>query len=133
MKHWKERFFTREIMAYIIVGIITTGINIISYDFLCNRLHISNLLANGGAWLFSVIFAFFANDRIVFRNMEGKNSWGMRLTQFLLARGASLLVDEMGMLLLVDVVHVNNLISKAVMNVIIVILNYILSKKIIFR
>ncbi|MEG1459461.1 MAG: GtrA family protein, partial [Acetivibrio sp.] len=118
---------------YIIVGIITTGINIISYDFLCNRLHISNLLANGGAWLFSVMFAFFANDRIVFKNMEGKNSWGMRLTQFLLARGASLLVDEMGMLLLVDVVHVNNLISKAVMNVIIVILNYILSKKIIFR
>ncbi|MEG2441287.1 MAG: GtrA family protein [Acetivibrio sp.] len=133
MKHWKERFFTREIMAYIIVGIITTGINIISYDLLCNRLHISNLLANGGAWLFSVMFAFFANDRIVFKNMEGKNSWGMRLTQFLLARGASLLVDEMGMLLLVDVVHVNNLISKAVMNVIIVILNYILSKKIIFR
>ncbi|MEG1741501.1 MAG: GtrA family protein [Acetivibrio sp.] len=133
MKHWKERFFTREIMAYIIVGIITTGINIISYDFLCNRLHISNLLANGGAWLFSVMFAFFANDRIVFKNMAGLNSWGMRLTQFLLARGASLLVDEMGMLLLVDAVHVNNLISKAVMNVIIIILNYIFSKKIIFR
>ena len=53
--------------------------------------------------------------------------------KFFLARLFSFFVDEGGMFLLVDVLAVNNMLSKIAMNVIVVILNYVLSKLFIFQ
>ena len=128
-----KKIWNREMIACLIVGAITTMINIITYHILCNEWEIENLIANVIAWLVSVLFAFAANDRIVFSAGEKKNSLLKRGIQFTGARVASLVIDEAGMFLLVDILSLNNLISKVCMNVIVIILNYILSKWYIFK
>jgi len=133
MKLLLKKLCNREMISYLIVGAITTLINIIAYHMLCNEWRIENLIANVIAWSVSVIFAFVANDLVVFSTGEKKNSLLKRGIQFTGARVVSLLIDEAGMFIMVDVLSMNNLASKVCMNVIVVILNYILSKWFIFR
>lgn len=125
----------REAAAYLIVGAMTTLINMAAYYICYNIADISNLLSNGIAWVLAVIFAYFANDRLVFTETKGGGLQAelRKMERFFGARVFSLLVDEAGMYLLVDVLFVNNMFSKIATNVIIVIMNYILSKFFIFK
>ncbi|MFA9463034.1 MAG: GtrA family protein [Velocimicrobium sp.] len=128
-----KKLWNREVITYLIVGVITTAINIIVYHILCNEWELENLVANVVAWAVSVLFAFVANDWIVFSAKSKKNSLIKRWIQFIGARVFSLLIDEAGMFLLVDALSINNLFSKVCMNVIVVLINYILSRWYIFR
>lgn len=125
----------REAAAYLIVGAVTTVINMAAYYICYNMAGISNLFSNGIAWVLAVIFAYFANDRLVFTETKGGGFRAelKKMKRFLGARIFSLFVDEAGMYLLVDILFVNNMFSKVAMNVIIVLLNYILSKFFIFK
>lgn len=125
----------REAIAYVIVGGITTGINMLVYHLCCNVGAIPNLLANGLAWVAAVIFAYFANDRLVFTDTKGGGFQAecKKMGRFFAARLFSLLVDEAGMFLLVDLLLMNNMFAKVAMNVIIVLLNFFLSKCFIFK
>lgn len=131
-KLWKN-FYTREAYAYLAAGVLTTIINIVMYDILCNRLYIENLAANIFAWLASVSFAFLANDLFVFSKKQKKNKLRKRLVRFMGARLASLGADEAGMFIMVELLLINNMFAKVFMNVIVVIINYVLSKKMIFN
>lgn len=133
MKNLKVQVVTRELFAYIIVGIITTAINILCYHIFYNKMHINNLSANALAWAFSVMFAFVANDLFVFQRQNRKYTLLFRGTQFFVARLTSLAIDEVGMFFLVDRFLINSLVSKIGMNIIVVILNYVFSKRVIFR
>jgi putative flippase GtrA len=131
----REKAVKKEALAYLIVGGLTTLINILVYHFSSKMLGLSTLAANGFAWVISVIFAYFANDRLVFVETKGGGFFAelQKMKRFFGARVFSLLVDEAGMYLLVDVLFVNNMFSKIGMNVIIVVLNYVLSKFFIFK
>lgn len=132
-KLWK--FLTSpEMIFYIIFGVLTTIVNIAVFALLNSVLHwdwsVSNLLA----WVIGVIFAFLTNKLFVFKS----KSWEIKLVlreaaSFTAARLLSLGVDMLGMWLLIDCWHANSLLSKVIMNVIVVIINYVFSKLIIFK
>lgn len=125
----------KEVVSYLIVGVITTVINIVLYHICCNMAGIPNLVSNVIAWIAAVIFAYFANDLLVFKETRGGSLKAQlrKAKLFFGARVFSLLVDEIGMFLLVDWLTVNNMFAKIAMNVIIVVLNYIFSKWFIFK
>lgn len=124
----------REMIAYLIVGGLTTLVNIVAYHIFCNKLGVANLVANIIAWILAVIFAYFANDRIVFiSEKKGMQEEIIKAGKFFAARIFSLGVDEAGMFLLVDLIFMNNLVAKIIMNVIVVIINYVFSKLFIFN
>lgn len=129
----KHKFFTREIMAYLFAGVLTTLINIAIYHVCYEIWHIPNLLSNTISWVVAVLFAYFVNDKFVFAQEKGTQleEWN-KFYKFILARLFSFGVDELGMFLLVDLAKVSGFFSKVVMNVIVVIINYIFSKKFIF-
>lgn len=129
----EKKAVTKEMIAYGIAGVLTTAVNLVSYDLLCNRLHTPNLWANALAWILSVMFAFVANDRFVFTSKEKSDPLMRRVKKFVLARAASFAVDEGGMFLFVDGFHFPNLISKIFWNVIVIVMNYVLSKRYIFH
>lgn len=122
-----------EAFTYLAAGGLTTLINIIVYYILCNYFLIENLISNIFAWTAAVLFAFAANDLVVFSRREKKNGWRIRFLRFIGARLVSLAIDEAGMLLLVELLHINNMFSKIIINIMVVIINYFLSKKIIFN
>lgn len=129
-----KKILNRETIAYLIAGVLTTILNIIAYYIICNILHVPNLIANATAWVISVIFAYFINDRYVFQS-EKLDFMGefMKIIKFIAARLFSFAVEEGGMFLFIDVLSYPNLIIKIIMNVIVVILNYIFSKIYIFK
>lgn len=123
-----------EILSYLIFGILTTLINILLAGLLYDLLHWNLYVANTLAWVASVAFAFITNKLYVFRSKSFEKSLLLREAGgFLGARLFSLGVDTLGMGLFVSLWGWNFWLAKIWMNVIVVVLNYIFSKLLIFK
>ncbi len=119
---------------YAVFGVLTTIINIVTYALCYKKLGIANAPSTVIAWLLAVLFAFITNKLWVFdsKSMDGKTVIS-ELIKFMLARLATGGVDFLIMVIGVDVMHGPEIILKAVSNVIVIILNYILSRLIVFK
>lgn len=128
---WKRH---KELILYVFFGGCTTLINIISY-FACRELmHLPVVPADVLAWLVSVIFAYVTNKLFVFES----KSWRLMLVLkegavFLAARVFSLGVDVAMLYVTVTVLGWWELPMKVLANVVVIVINYIFSKWIIFR
>ena len=128
---WKRH---KELILYVFFGGCTTLINIISY-FACRELmHLPVVPADVLAWLVSVIFAYVTNKLFVFES----KSWRLMLVlkegaAFLAARVFSLGVDVAMLYVTVTVLGWWELPMKVLANVVVIVINYIFSKWIIFR
>lgn len=121
----------KEIVLYLIFGVLTTVVNIGSYLFLAKIFGINNLLSNIMAWFLSIVFAYITNRIYVF---ESKNENILQeFTLFIGGRGLSGILDSLLFFILVVWLTFNDFVSKIVINVIVIIINYILSKEIIFK
>ena len=138
----------KELIIYVIFGAGTTLVNFVTYK-LCNMaLGVKfYLLSNIIAWLVSVIFAYVTNKLFVFES----KSWNVKLVakevaSFFAARIFSFLIEEAGLFLLVDICNMKsftmdvfgfsvsgNMISKVVLAVVVVVMNYFFSKFVVFR
>lgn len=129
------RFLTSpEMILYLIFGVLTTVINIAVFEGCYSVLLWPWQLANALAWILAVAFAFFTNKWFVFRSRSFQaDVFWRELLGFLAARLFSLGVDYACMWLLIDVFTWGGLLSKIVDNVIVIAINYVLSKLVIFR
>lgn len=124
-----------EIINYVIVGGFTTVVSLGSY-YLC-VLTVFNpdnpiLLqaANIISWVLSVTFAFFANRKYVFKSDNPKIL--EEASKFYGARILTLFIDMGMMWLTVSVLHLNDKLMKLLSQVVILVLNYIISKFLVF-
>ena len=123
----------KEILWYGFFGVLTTLINIISFDLL-DKAGVTVYLANFIAWVLSVLFAFITNKLFVFGSKSFKPMILFKeMFSFFLARVVSLGIDMGGMYLLLDVFKVKKLLSKIVVNVIVIVANYVFSKLFVFK
>lgn len=123
----------RETVLYVVFGVLTTLVNILSYQAAANWLHIGTLIANAIAWVLSVLVAYTTNKIFVFQShAAGFGGFLKEMGLFFGMRLLSFGVDELCLWLMVDVAHWNGLVSKIAVNVIVLILNYIFSKWFIF-
>lgn len=129
------RFLTApEMLLYIFFGVLTTVVNVLSFGLLRDILQWRLLTANTLAWGLSVAFAFLTNKVFVFRSKSFAAGLVVReLVSFVGARLFSLAVDTAGMWLLVDVLTWNDWLAKVLMNVIVIVINYVFSKLFIFK
>ena len=138
------------LIVYLIFGVLTTAVNFVSFwilEKICGSDGKTYLLTNAAAWLTAVVFAYVTNKIFVF---ESKNLTAKELFkeagEFLFARVFSFAVEEVGMWLLVDIAGMQkllftvfgveitgHLISKFILAVIVVVLNYVFSKFLIFK
>lgn len=116
----------RETLAYLIFGVLTVAVNILSYELL--SLLFGMLAANTLAFFIAVFFAYWTNSTFVFRV---QHTW-KNFLQFMGMRIGTLLIDNGGMYLLIHLA-VNDFFAKCIVNVIIIVINYVASKWIIFR
>lgn len=122
----------REFVCYGLAGVTTTLINIIVYHgFLAFGLDYkwSNLIAI----VFSKMYGYCVNKHFVFHSKC--NSKGELLTEvvkFVFARGITGFIDYFGVIILVELCQADKVIVKYMLQVIVVILNYIMSKFVIF-
>ena len=91
-------------------------------------------MSNAIAWVLCVLFAFITNKLFVFESKGKSNKENTReIVSFFIFRIISLLFDMGVMYLLLDLLFVNEVISKIVSNVVVIILNYLFSKMFIFK
>lgn len=124
----------KEVILYLIFGVLTTLINIITYYFCTRLFHFGEYESNVIAWIVSVLFAFVTNKLFVF---ESKNrNFKLLLKEassFILFRLLSLGMDMGAMYLMISIFKWNDLVAKIISNVIVIILNYVFSKIFVFR
>ncbi len=157
MQMLKKVFHTyKEPIAYIFFGVLTTLVNILAYYLCSDVLGIYYLLANVIAWVTSVLFAFVTNKLFVFES----KSWTRKIVVaemggFFLARVATGVLDMALMWLLMDIAQMDKIdfstliseggdwvimsgisgemLAKILVNVVVIVLNYVASKLWIFR
>ncbi len=124
----------QSFILYCMFGLLTTLINICIYIILYEYIHIANILSNIIAWFFSVTFAFVTNKIYVFKSklLNLKNVF-KEFFRFLIARIATGGVDLIIMYIGVDILKRSTLIIKIGSNILVIILNYILSRLIVFK
>ncbi|WP_430743267.1 GtrA family protein [Bacillus atrophaeus] len=119
---------------YIIMGIFTTVVNISSFYILVEILDTDYKTATVIAWILSVLFAYITNKIYVFQQKTSDMRSLMReLTAFFSVRLLSLGIDLGMMILLVSQFHTNETLAKILDNVVIVAVNYIASKWLVFK
>lgn len=123
----------RELIAYGISGLATTLLNIVAYNVLAHALGIHYLVSNALAWVVAFLFAYYSNSSWVFKYpVFGKGSMA-RFVKFLGSRVFTGVLDMVCMWVMVDMMHLGDSFSKVVVNVIVIILNYVMSKWLIFK
>ncbi|MBC8534643.1 GtrA family protein [Yeguia hominis] len=128
-----KKLVNRETILYVVFGVLTTLINLAVFA-LCSRLSIAWELGNGIAWIVSVLFAFITNKLFVFESKSFRFGIFLReLLSFFAARLFSLAVEYAGLWLLIDVLGWKEMLAKILMNIVVIILNYLLSKLLIFK
>ncbi|MCD7826471.1 MAG: GtrA family protein [Clostridiaceae bacterium] len=123
----------RQVILYLVFGGLTTLVNIAAY-FVCARILCMNTLAaNGLAWIVSVVFAYVTNKLFVFESKtEGFVQTAKECLSFVLCRLATGAMDMVIMYVSVDLAGFPDVIMKILSNILVIVLNFIFSKVIIF-
>lgn len=134
MKDTIFSFLKKESVKYIIIGGCTTAVNFIFFALFYNLLEIGLNISNFIAISISIIFAFFANKLIVFSSkFESIKKTTEELIGFISGRLITMIIEITGVWLLVSVLTFNEYLSKLLIQVIVLILNYIISKFFVFK
>ena len=124
----------REILSYVFWGVMTTAVNYVSYLLLTEGLRIHYLAGTVIAWVLSVLFAYFVNKLFVFQSRDWAWRVALReLWQMVASRLFSLGLELAIRWLFVDTLRCPPTLVKLCANVLVVVVNYVLSKFIIFK
>lgn len=121
----------RELVLYVVFGAFTFLVNIVTYFLFESVMGINYLVSNVLAWFFSVLFAYITNRTWVFESKSPEILKEMSL--FFGGRIFSGVVDTALMYLFIDVLVLGNTFSKIVVQIIVIVLNYVFSKLIVFK
>lgn len=151
MKNFFEKH--KEIILYIIFGVLTTLVGWGSYTFFIRVFALGVTAANTLSWIASVAFAFFTNKKWVFESTSWKPKTLIKeAASFVSARALTGVIELICVPLLaksgfdkpfyslfeklgikLGILYTDGIYSKVVLAVVIVILNYVFSKLIVFR
>ena len=129
-----EKFFTREVISYLIFGVLTTVVNFVFYWLFTEVFAVYYITSNVIAWVFAVVFAYITNKLFVFESKSWEPAIVFKeVISFGAARIISLLFETDFLALTVEIIGVPELIAKVIAAVFVVIINYVASKLFIFK
>ena len=124
----------RQILLYCVFGFGTFLVSVGTYAFCVRVLGINELIANAISWIFAVLFAFFTNRRWVFdgKSEDARGLWA-QMVSFFGGRLFTLAVEEAILAVFVTWLGFDGVIVKVVAQVVVIVLNYFISKFWVFR
>ena len=124
----------KDLIAYAIFGVLTTLVNVVSYWACSSLLGLGVVPSSVAAWVTAVAFAYATNRKWVFHSQASTRSEiAKEVLSFFAGRLATGFVDWAGMYVAVEVLHQPDVIMKALMNGIVIVLNYLVSKLVVFK
>lgn len=121
----------KEIINYLIFGGLTTVVSIVTYALFAKVFNIDYLISNVLSWVLAVLFAYITNKIFVFESKSKKNV--KEITSFFFFRIISLVMEMIILYIFVDMLHIDDLITKIIAQVIVIVANYVFSKVFVFK
>lgn len=124
----------KEVILYLLFGGLTTLVNIVGYILLSRWLKMDTMPANGIALALSILFAYVTNKLFVFESRTESLSAAVReFCSFIACRLVTMVIDMMVMYVTVDILGWFDVVMKILANIIVIALNFVFSKLVIFR
>ena len=125
----------KEVINYLVFGALCTIFNFTVYFIFARILGIEEVASSGLSWFCAVLFAYITNKLFVFESKtQTKKEFLKEITTFFLARVISGILCDVGTFaLMVKVFKINDIFSKIVTQVMVIIVNYIFSKLFVFK
>ena len=129
------KFCSYEMIMYILCGVLTTVVNYVTYFLLPGDFGAYGVVVrNSAAWVTAVVFGYFVNKIFVFESTSWKAGTVLKeFFSFVAARILSFGFETVFLFVTVTLLHWNEPLMKILSNVVVLIMNYIASKFIIFR
>lgn len=129
-----------EGMRYLICGGLSTVVNIVSYAIAAYTIFygiqepsLRVTVSDSFAFVVALIFAYWVNKTIVFNSKcENFKALIKEITSFTVCRIFTQIIS-LGMMNLAVIIHMNDVLMKVIANIVVIILNFILSKLVIFK
>ncbi len=124
----------KDVILYLVFGVFTTVVNIVSYWVCAHVFGMSVMASTVIAWALAVFFAYVTNRTMVFHSSATEKGEILKeIGSFFACRLGTGVVDWVIMFVFVNVLHFNDMIVKIAANFIVIVLNYVLSKFVIFK
>ena len=124
----------RDIIAYLFFGGVTTLVNLAIYYLCYQVMGLSNTLSVVVSWILAVLVAFLTNKPFVFRSHDWSRKVLVREAgSFLSCRVGTGVLEVVLMFLTVDLLGLSGMLMKLLVNILVIILNYVGSKLLVFR
>lgn len=143
IKELMKKVLTKEVILYIVFGVATTVINIVTSYILKAVFKVEGNIASTIGIIVCVLFAYFTNRKLVFNSQANTIKEQLKeFVKFVLGRAVTMIVEIVGVFLLNNVIHafygmfsdnLAYLINKLIISVVVVILNFFISKFFTFR
>lgn len=133
LKQIVKKVLTKEVILYIVFGVLTTIINLVSFYVMADILKWEENISNFIAIVLAILVAYITNKDMVFHSEA--TTFKERLKQFikfLAGRAFTMIIEFVGGFILFKL-PIPNIISKAFLTVIVIILNFFISKFFAFK
>lgn len=127
----KNKEFIVHIIKYLLFGVLTTIISLGSFGVLIHFTTINENICNFISIVLGILSAYILNRRYVFESKE-KNIL-KEFSKFVMARLVSSLFDMITFFIFATCLSLNEMVVKIVISIIVIILNYLLSKLLVFK
>lgn len=133
IKELIKKVLNKDVILYIVFGILTTCVNLVSFYVLNSILNVEENISNLIAIPLSILFAYFTNRKWVFHtNAKGFTENFKEFCKFITGRAFTMAVEFFGCMILFEL-PIPAIISKLFVNVVVVILNFFISKFFAFK
>ena len=124
----------KDIIPYLFFGVCTTVVNVAVYGIAAYLFNMTTMPSTIIAWVLAVLFAYVTNRKWVFQSeAEGWKEIRREVISFLGCRLATGVVDWGCMFFFVDILSMNDMVIKVMANILVIVLNYVASKLVIFK
>lgn len=124
----------KDVILYLVLGCCTTAVNVFTYWIFARFVNASVMVSTVIAWFIAVLFAYFTNRKWVFHSeASGVSGVVQEIFSFFGCRIATGGIDWICMWVFVELIGLNDVVIKFIADVIVIVLNYLASKLVIFR
>lgn len=134
LKKLIKKFCTKEIILYIVFGVLTTIINLVVTYVLNHFANLNGALSSAIGIIAAIIVAYFTNRKMVFDSsatgfVENLKEFG----KFIVGRAGTMILEEGGVILFNTILNLPLMPVKIALTILVIILNFFISKFFAFR
>lgn len=128
-----KKLYANRVIRYVFFGGLTTMVNLVVFYFLRLVVHMNREVANVISIICAILFAYVVNSRCVFQSKAARLLEHLKeFFKFIGARLSTMVVEVGGVWFMAEILHINDLVGKVIVQFVVLVLNYVFSKFLVF-